>query len=153
MKTHWKKTMNPDYLGSWAIPENQDLIVKIVSVATESVKNTDGKEEECLVAKLEGQKPMILNVTNCKTISKVLGTSYIEDWAGQHIQIYAASVKAFGDVVEAIRVRNFRPQVKKPSISAERFSAMLQAIEAGTYTKEQAKAQYALSTDQLKQLK
>ena len=31
---------------------------------------------------------MILNVTNCKTISKLLKTPYIERWAGHRIQIY-----------------------------------------------------------------
>lgn len=152
MKTHWKKLSNPDYFGSWSIEEGKDLIVKIVSVSTEMVKNTDGKSEECIVAKLEGQKPFILNATNAKTITKVLKTPYIEDWAGKHIQLYVTQVKAFGDVVDAVRVRSFAPEVKKPTVNVDRFAKMLEAINAGTYTKEQAKTQYALSADQLKKL-
>jgi hypothetical protein len=49
---------------------------------------------------------MILNKTNCKIITKVLDTPYIDNWVGKSIVIYAAKVKAFGDMVEALRVKN-----------------------------------------------
>jgi hypothetical protein len=53
-----------------------------------------------------GKKGMILNKTNCKIITKVLDTPYIDNWVGKSIIIYAAKVKAFGDMVEALRVKN-----------------------------------------------
>lgn len=85
-KTHWKKLENPDYLGAYALQPDQDLIVQIKSIAQENVYNpNNNKEEVCTVAHFVGEniKPMILNVTNCKTISKIYGTPYIEDWAGK----------------------------------------------------------------------
>ena len=74
-------------------------VVQIKSVGQEEVYNpTNNKKEVCTVAHFtdKGIKPMILNVTNCKTISKVYDTPYIEDWSGKYISIYIAKVKAFG---------------------------------------------------------
>ena len=113
--THWKKLTNPDYLGAYALEPNQDLIVTIKSVANEVVTGTDGKKETCSVMRfVENVKPMVLNATNSKTISKLLKTPYIEEWSGRKIQLYVeAGVKAFGDVVDALRVRPFLPVEKE----------------------------------------
>ncbi len=104
-KTHWKKLSNPNYIGSYSIEPGQDLTVEIVSVSKEMVMGADGKKEECIVATLKNQKPFILNVTNCKTISTLLETPYIEEWKGKSITLYVQQVKAFGEVVDALRVR------------------------------------------------
>lgn len=116
MKTHWKKLSNPDYLGAYALDPGKDLIATIKSVGEERVVGADGKKEDCIVAHFEepGVKPMILNTTNCKTISKIYKTPYIEDWHGCKIQLFVAQVKAFGDVVDALRIRPYRPDVKAP---------------------------------------
>lgn len=114
-KTHWKKLENPDYLGAYALDPNKDLVVQIKSVGQEEVYNpTNNKKETCTVAHFTDRniKPMILNVTNCKTIAKLYDTPYIEDWAGKYISIYIAKVKAFGDVVEALRIRNKVPTIE-----------------------------------------
>ena len=110
-QTHWKKLQNPDYLGAYSLEPGQDLIVTIKLVQNEQVKNERGTEE-CMVAHFEekGVKPMIINTTNAKMIQKLLKTPYIEDWKGHKIQIYAANVKAFGEVMEALRVRNYKPK-------------------------------------------
>lgn len=110
--THWKKLTNPDYLGAYSIEDGKDLILTVKKVVQEPVMGADGKKEDCIVCYWqENQKPMILNVTNCKTISKLLGTPFIEEWAGHKIQIGTERVKAFGDVVDALRVRKFKPKV------------------------------------------
>ena len=109
--THWKKLTNPDYLGAYSIEDGQDLILTISAVKQEEVMGTDGKKEDCIVCYwVEPQKPMILNATNAKQIQKLLNTPYIEQWAGHKIQIGSEKVKAFGDVVEALRVRKFLPK-------------------------------------------
>ena len=109
--THWKKLTNPDYLGAWSITDGQDLIATIKSVGRETVTGADGKKDECTVIHFEEPdiKPMICNSTNAKTISKVIGSPYIEDWAGHDIQIGTEQVKAFGDIVDALRVRPHAP--------------------------------------------
>lgn len=109
-KTHWKKLTDTKYLGAWDLGD-KDMIVRITEVRQEMVKDNKGKEEEVLVAYLDGGvKPWILNKTNCKSISKALGSPFVEDWAGQKVQLYSDKVAAFGDIVDAIRVREFNPE-------------------------------------------
>lgn len=108
--THWKKLTNPNYIGSHDLQPGQKLIVTIESVQQEVVKGQDGKEETCIVARIKGaKKPMILNKTNCKIIAKVYDTPYIEEWSGKQIIIYSAKVRAFGEIVDALRVENKKP--------------------------------------------
>lgn len=118
-KTPWKKLTNPDYLGAYSLDNGNgkydDIIVTIKNVKTESVTGPDGKRETCPVAYFadNGVKPMILNATNMKTLEKLFHSKYIEDWSGGRIQLFVASVKAFGDVVDALRIRPYIPEDKK----------------------------------------
>lgn len=110
-QTHWKKLTNPDYLGAYSLEPGKDVILTIKLVRNEQVIGADGKKDECMVCHwLENEKPMIVNATNAKQIAKNLGTPYIEQWAGRKVQIGVERVKAFGDVVEALRVRKFNPK-------------------------------------------
>lgn len=121
--THWKKLQNPDYLGAYALNPGQDLIATIKTVGNENVTGPDGKKEECMVMHFAERdvKPMIINSTNAKTITTLLKTPYIENWSGRKIQIYTEEVKAFGEVVEALRIRPFLPKIEsdKPILCAE----------------------------------
>ena len=113
-KTHWKKLTNPDYLGAYSLASGdgyREIVAKIAYVKQEKVVGPDGKQEMCMVAHLaDGLKPMILNRTNCKAIEKVCGSPFIDDWAGVMISVYVAEVKAFGDVVDALRIRPTKPK-------------------------------------------
>lgn len=112
-KTHFRKMFNPDYIGAYALEPGQDLIVTIKSVNVETITNSDGRKEDAPVMRFqENVKPMILNSTNSKTIRKVHKSPYLEDWVGKKIQLYATTVKAFGEVVEALRIREYAPKVK-----------------------------------------
>lgn len=114
-KTHWKKYNNPDYLGAYAFQPGEEKTVTIKEVKRETVFNPSGSgKEECTVAHFkENEKPLILNVTNCKTIAKVWGTPYVEDWAGRKIILKVKKISAFGEMVDAVRVSNERPQEEK----------------------------------------
>ena len=110
-ETHWKRLINPDYLGAYSLDPGKDIVLTIGTVKKEMITGTGGKKEECIVCRwLENEKPMILNVTNCKTISKLLGTPYIEQWSGHRIQIGQDVTKLAGEVVECLRVRKHLPE-------------------------------------------
>lgn len=118
-KTHWKKNFNYDYLGSYSLPEGRELVVTIKETKREMVMGQKGKKEECFVCYFtDSEKPMILNRTNCKIIEKIYHTPFIEDWKGKKIQLYSTQVNAFGDITEALRIRDFVPQVKEDNTSA-----------------------------------
>lgn len=103
---HWKKLINPDYLGAYSLYDRGDIILTIERVQVETITGPDGKKEDCPVCFWrEREKPMILNVTNMKTISKLIGSPNTDDWSGHRIMIGVERVKAFGDVCDALRVR------------------------------------------------
>lgn len=110
--THWKKLTNPNYLGSYAFQPGEEKAVTIASVGQETVTNPaePDKKEKCIVAHFEQpEKPLILNKTNCKTIEKLAGTPDIEKWPGVGIILCVQRVSAFGDLVEAVRIRPVKP--------------------------------------------
>jgi hypothetical protein len=129
MKTHWKKQFNYEYMGSYSLPDGKDVILTISKTAKEQVIGQNGKKEECFVCYFtESDKPMILNRTNCKTIAKIVGSAFIEDWAGQRIQLGIDTVSAFGESVEALRVRKVTP---KPAVPVD-YSKEIAALRACT---------------------
>lgn len=153
-KTHWKKAFNPEYIGAYSFaPDEAKKIVKIKDFNT-SVKITGeaGREEERPVIYFEKEKPMILNRTNAKAITTALGSPYYEDWIGKAIEIYVAPVKAFGSLVDAVRVRPYAPKTEKAKLTKERFEKMLDSIKAGQFDPIKAKEKFSLTKDQLNQL-
>jgi len=112
METHWKKNFNYEYLGSYSLTGGNDMILTIKKTATEKVTGQNGKKEDCFVCYFNEQsKPMILNRTNCKILDK-LYSPYVERWVGCKVQLYAVRVNAFGESVDALRFRDFKPVVK-----------------------------------------
>lgn len=110
-ETHWKKLVDTNYLGSWNIT-NGKLVLQIASVKKERIFNqTKNAEESCPVAYFTdaNYKPMILNKTNCKTLQKLTGSPYIENWAVR-VEIKTEKVKAFGEVVDALRISKTAPK-------------------------------------------
>ena len=117
-KTHWKKLTNPNYMGDYSLPPGGDLIATIDYVAHEKVVGVGGKTEMEMVAHFsDGNKPMVLNKTNMKTISQIYGTPYIEEWRGRAIQIYFdPSIKFGREVTGGLRIRKFIPEQKATSL-------------------------------------
>jgi hypothetical protein len=118
MLTHWKKLRNPDYLGAYALQPNEELVLTIKKAGVETILGVEGKKEDELVIHFnEDYKPMIVNATNAKTIAKVHKTPYVEEWIGKKIQIYARRIRAFGEDMDALRVRDFIPQTKEVDVA------------------------------------
>lgn len=123
-ETHWKKLTNPDYLGSYAFDPGEEKIVMIDHVCQEELMGQDGRTSLCIVAHLVNEKPLVLNKTNCKAISKLLNTPYIEEWAGHRIVLAVQKVQAFGENVDAVRV--------KPKLPGEICEECGKGIRAGS---------------------
>lgn len=145
VKTHYKRLVNPHYIGAYSLDPGQELNVTIEKVIREQVNGADGKKEECTVAYLKGQKPFILNATNSKTISKALKSPYIEDWAGKTITLYAAKIKAFGEELEALRVKPTVPSRPELTPTHQKWAGAVKALIAGNTTIEAIKSAYTLS--------
>ena len=136
--THWKKLNNPDYIGAYSLDRGKDMTLTIDYVNREIITGTGGKKEECTVLHFkEAQKPMILNRTNAKTIQKIYGTPYIEEWAGKKITLFASVTKLADEEVECLRIRPVRPTLPELLLSdTDNFRNCQQAIRNG-YSIEQ----------------
>lgn len=110
-ETHWKQNFDYKYTGAYELKTGETKILTIQRTCQEEVTSTTGQKQLCFVAYFHGQsKPMVLNKTNCKTITKLYGP-FIEQWVGKAIEIEAKKVSAFGDEVEALRVKKSFPKV------------------------------------------
>ena len=119
-KTHWKKMVNMDYLGTYSLEDGQDMTLTLDFVRQEVVTGNSGRKEQCMVAHFkENVKPMILNRTNAKTITKVTGSPFIEDWNGKRITLYADTTRFGGDIVECLRIRPYAPPVAKQTVTEQ----------------------------------
>lgn len=153
-KTHWKKFHDPDFIGAYAFQPDERKVVTIKKATQQAVKNHKGTEQCLVVSFVEDEKPLICNVTNSKSIERVAGSAYIEDWAGVKIELFTAVVSAFGEQVEAVRVKPTKPVIKRPEMTPTnpRWAGLVQAIKTGTYSIEKLQEQFSISAETLKAL-
>lgn len=107
----FRKYMDKSFLGSWDVPETGDLVLTVDYVDRDEVQNDRGKEKKLTIHFRENEyKPMICNTTNAKAISKAYGSTKVEDWVNKKIAIYKATISAFGQTQECLRVREYPPK-------------------------------------------
>jgi hypothetical protein len=122
-KTHWKKNLDPRYISGDDLkaslnglkPEMVVIIDDMKDAPTFDQSNQKEVSKTALWLKeFNGNKiykPVILNVTNAKTLSKEFASDFIEDWYGKPIVLFAQPDKRFGHVA---RFKKYYPpaQVK-----------------------------------------
>jgi len=111
LNRHWKNFLDKAYLGSHNLEVGEEMLLTIQKfVGEEEVKSADGKASAKQVLYFTEDVPkMILNITNGNTISALYGP-HPDGWVGKKIQVFAASVKAFGKTQDALRIRDFKPR-------------------------------------------
>lgn len=126
LNRHWKNFLDKDYLGSHNLEEGEEMLLTIAKVeGEEKVKTADGEKLKIVLYFKENVQKMILNITNGTTLASLYG-SHPSDWIGKQIQIYAASIKAFGKEQDALRIRDFKP---RESISVSDYKAKLEKAQ------------------------
>ena len=107
----FRKFMDKNYLGSWDVPDEGDLILTIDHAERNEVKNERGSEKKLVLHFMERDyKPMILNTVNSKAITSAYGSPKVEDWEGKRIAIHTEKVTAFGGTTDALRIRPYPPR-------------------------------------------
>lgn len=125
---------NPNFLGSWDLYDvsGQEITVSIRDFRDEEVVN-NGQKEVCTVCYFnENIKPMIMNLTNKKTIAKLYRTKSASHLKGKYITIGFEKVKAFGKIHDALRVKKVVPRVtatKEPDILCEQCKKPISAVK------------------------
>lgn len=127
------KSFNANYIGGWTFADG-DRVLTIKDVTTRNVaneKNQAGEEKICIVF-AELDKPMVLNSTNNDTITRVIGSPNFDDWIGHKIKVGTEKVRAFGDVWDAVRVRDEKPkETAEPKLSQTQKETILALVADG----------------------
>ena len=99
-----------NFLGSWTFAGgDKTLTIRRVQEAEMYDAENGGKKTEPVVYFEELDLPMVLNLTNAEMIARVTGTDVMGEWVGKKIVVGTSKVKAFGQVHDAIRVRDQAP--------------------------------------------
>jgi hypothetical protein len=109
--THWKN-LHPAksmLLGSHNLNQGEELVAKIQTVSVEAIKDKNGKDEEVAILRFYNAPPMVLNITNSRSIACMYGDLY-EHWIDKSVQLFATEVRSFGAMVTALRIRETIPQ-------------------------------------------
>ncbi len=128
---HYRKAMNPIYLGSWDF-DGGDKALTIKSAGQELIQDGINKGKPALIIHwLEAEKPFICNVVNGKTISKVLKSPDIDRWPGRKIQLFATTTQVAGSEEECVRVRNYAPASAEACADCGKEIKAAQGMTAG----------------------
>lgn len=136
-QTHYRKVFKSDHLGSADLEDYQEqghnLVFTIANVRQEKGAKVAGKRVDANIAYFSepGVKPLVLNATNSKTLSKIAGSVFVENWCNIPVQLYIdKNVKFAGETVTGVR------------ISPRPVKAQLPEIRPGTKQWDNAKAAY-----------
>ncbi len=105
--------------------DGQPRIITVRTCVQEELGQGKDKQKKPVLYFNKGNKGLVLNVTNAKTVAKTYGDD-TANWTGKQIEIYPTQVEFKGDLVDAIRVRV--PDV--PAAGADEVAAATDATAA-----------------------
>ena len=96
------------------------LVVKIGSAPLETLKSSDGKEQQKIVLYFLGgtKKVLPINATNWDSVCDIAGDD-TDNWPGNTIELYPAKAQLGGKTVDCIRIRAPQVAAAAPAPEAE----------------------------------
>jgi hypothetical protein len=113
-KTHYRKILKSDHLGCADLEDyienKSDMIFTIQRVQQQLGAKVAGKKIDANIMYFENKdgkkvKPLVINATNGKTMSKMTSSGFVEDWSGLNIKLYIdANVSMMGERTGGVRI-------------------------------------------------
>lgn len=151
--THWKtKIIDINWIGTHVLPEGKDLVVEITSVKWDEQAKVMGQMKPSFVAHFAKNpyfdKPMLLNKTNLKRLSKITGTNEFESWVDLNITVVLCQEmdKAIGGGKDwALRIKAYdKPILTEKSSNFESIKA---GLKDNKFTMDKIKQRYSISSE------
>jgi hypothetical protein len=121
-KTPWRKTVDPNFIGTYVLPNDQPINAVIVKVEWKQIKVMGQNKKQAVATfapNIHFDKPMLLNVTNMKRMERLAGSKYIEDWINIPVTLQREMDKTpTGGSDWALRIATIAPKITsdgKPS--------------------------------------
>lgn len=157
-KRHWKKDIDIEWIGAYVLPEGKDINVKLLSVDFKKSLKVAGKTKDQHVAYFDKNqwfdKPMLLNRTNLKRLTMLLGTPYYQDWTNVWVTLTQEMDKTVtGGSDWALRIKPMLPKMEKDVLTKEhaKYQAVVDFIKKGGSVDDIAK-KYSVSAELLAEL-
>ena len=110
-KTHFRKVFKSDHLGISDLEDllesGKRLIFTIKEAKQEYGIRVAGSLGDYNIIHFEEDiKPLVVNATNGKTLKKITGSPYLEDWKGFQIELYIdEKVSLMKEIVGGVRIK------------------------------------------------
>lgn len=116
--THWKRYFDYRFISAEEL-DGKEVILTISGIERDEVYSVSAraKEKKAALKFKETDKMVILNATNARSITTILGTPQVEQWVGKRICLYPVAIQAFGQNVEAIRIKKVPASASKDTPS------------------------------------
>jgi len=101
---NWRKFHDYRYISGEDLLEG-DVTLTIKEIGIDEVQNERGKEDKVVMAFKETKKMIVLNKTNSKQLTHLIGSPSVEKWVGYKVQLTCETVSAFGKQVLAVRIK------------------------------------------------
>ena len=99
----------PRFLSGYDIPTGQDITLTVRGIRSETVM-LNGSETEITVCDFaETSRPMVLNLTNKKTLAQLAGTADTDSMVGLRVLVGVEMVKVCKQIRPALRIRPVHP--------------------------------------------
>jgi len=113
-KTPWKKTIDPNFIGTYILPEDKPINVVITNVEWKKTKVMGQDQKKSIAYFAPNQyfdKPMLLNATNMTRLERITGSKYIEDWKNVSVTLQREMDKSIGGGKDwALRIAPIAPK-------------------------------------------
>jgi len=102
---HYRKLLPSNYIGSWDLDgKEQTLTIDRIERRDVFVPESGKEEPKVIISFKEARKHWVANRTNLDRIASIHGPE-TDNWVGKKITIMPTKVKAFGKMVDAVRVK------------------------------------------------
>lgn len=104
----------PRFLSGYDIPPGQDVTLTVRGIRSETVM-LNGSETMITVCDFaEVSRPMVLNLTNKKTLAQLAGSADTDSMVGMRVLVGVDMVKVCKQIRPALRVRPVHPPEQLP---------------------------------------
>ena len=123
-KKSYKSLVEYNHLSSSSLIDGEQIYT-IKDIKKEQIITENGKTSNvihCYFKEIEW--PMVLNITNLKTLERIFETEYIESWFDKQIFVYVKEgIKFRKDIVPGLRIKGVDSQIKPCEICGEIITA------------------------------
>lgn len=160
-KTPWKKTIDPNFIGTYILPEDKPINVVITNVEWKKTKVMGQDQKKSIAYFAPNQyfdKPMLLNATNMTRLERITGSKYIEDWKNVSVTLQREMDKSIGGGKDwALRIAQIAPKTsesvkKQLNPQSAGWAVTIDWLKKGGAI-ETISEKYDISVDDLEKLK